>query len=394
MKEPGPRKTSLDALRPSNRQGSLTPEDARALDSPGSFPFPASDSPTAAKMVATPKTPATPSSGDHLAPSWRSTSFNASRNGRTSFSQDRDRAPVASPISPPLPSGRGVGQTMKRLGIKGKKSKGSKGIGPADVIILNFDNQEDGGEVITDAGSRPSMSAESRPSFGGGARPSFSSMLRSPFANGRPSFEVMGRHALASAETATKAPSQGDSNGLIPSPVAPSFGSLDPTRQVSTKLSNITDGDGKTDGSQVAGLGIGSVQWSEAMPSHKSEGVDIPGSASDGTFTTRGVQTPENGSLSHSYSSQLPARSDSTGATSPVGERVSMDTVPPPAGPVKSAELLALEDMLGRFPQQQKVLLQDISARVAQTPLVGAGGSTSKEDVTSSSGVFLSFVES
>ena len=36
--------------------------------------------------------------------------------------------------------------------------------------------------------------------------------------------------------------------------------------------------------------------------------------------------------------------------------------------------LLALEAMLGRFPQQEKVLLQDISARVAQSADAKAGG--------------------
>lgn len=334
------RKGSLDILRPSNRRGGAT-----ALESPASMPSSALTSPGAAKFVLTPKSPAPSTWSEQLAPSWRS------KNGRTSFSQDRDRAPVASPISPALPSSRGVGQAIKRLGIKGKSSKGSKDIGPTDVAAFNFDDDGDETEVITDSGSRPSMSGEPRPSFGGGGgggggRPSFSSTMRSPFTSGRPSFETTARNGLTAGDAASEA------GGLIPSPVAPSFGSS--SKEFMKTI--VTDGEGRSGASAVAGLGIGSVQWSEAMPSHKGESVEIPGSASDGTFTTRGAQTPENGSLSHSMDAGSMA--------------------------AKSAELLAFEDMLGRFPQQQKVLLQDISARVAKTPVVG-GASASREDVSS-----------
>ncbi|CDW99776.1 hypothetical protein [Sporisorium scitamineum] len=366
------RKGSLDILRPNYKRGGAT-----ELESPASMPSSALTSPAATKLASTPKSPAPSSWSEQLAPSWRSTGFNTSRNGRTSFSQDRDRAPVASPISPALPPRRGVGQAIKRLGTKGRSSKGSKGIGPADVIVLNFDDDGDETEIIADTSSRPSMSAEPRSSFGGGARPSFSSTMHSPFVSGRPSFDTTARNGLSASDASFEA------SGLIPSPVTPSFGSSREFAKIPPNRT-VTDGDGKSSGSQVAGLGIASVQWSEAMPSHKIESVDMPGSASDGTFTTRGVHTPENGSLSHSYSSQLPARTDSTGATSPIAERASMDAGSQPAAPVKSAELLAFEDMLGRFPQQQKVLLQDISARVAQTPIVGAGGgSSSREDISS-----------
>ncbi|CBQ68642.1 conserved hypothetical protein [Sporisorium reilianum SRZ2] len=376
------RKGSLDILRPGNKRGGAT-----ALDSPASMSSSALTSPAAPKFASTPKSPAASSWSEQRAPSWRSTGLNASR-GRTSFSQDRDRAPVASPISPALPPSRGVGQAIKRLGIKGKSSKG---IGPTDLIVLNFDDDGDQAEIIADTSSRPSMSAEPRGSFGGGARPSFSSTARSPFVSSRPSFDTTARNGLTASDSASKL-SDFETSGLIPSPVDPSFGSSkevikqvsnDPSRGAASLNRIHTDGDARSGGSQVAGLGIGSVQWSEAMPPHKGEGVDMPGSASDGTFTTRGVHTPENGSLSHSYSSQLPTRTDSTGATSLTADRASMDVGSQPAAPLKSAELLAFEDMLGRFPQQQKVLLQDISARVAQTPLVGAGGSGSREDVSS-----------
>lgn len=356
------RKVSLDMLRPSKKQSSLSHQDATT-----SMPSSILSSPAAANLLSTPKGSATPALREQLTPSWRSTSFSAQRSARTSFSQDRDRAPVASPFSPPLPSSRGVGQAFKRLGIKGKNNKGGKGIGPADLIVVDL-----GDDTNLDQSWRPSMSVESRPSFGAEARPSFSSMLRPTFGGGRPSFDATARSDV-------------ESNGLIPSPVTPSFGSHGLSQKLSKETSKSTaslqtalaDGDGRlaANGSQVAGLGINSLTWAEAIPSQKGENVDLSGSTSDGTFTTHGIQTPENGSVSHSYISQMPSRTDLTGATTPLAGRASMDSASQPTPPtVKSSELLALEAMLGRFPQQEKVLLQDISARVAQSADAKAGG--------------------
>ncbi|KAJ1023196.1 hypothetical protein NDA16_003349 [Ustilago loliicola] len=391
-----PRKISLDILRPS-RKSESTVRDGSSVESPASLRSGFLSSPTATKFTTTPRTPATPSFGEQLTP-WRSTSFSTARSsGRTSFSQDRDRAPVASPISPPMPTNSGVGQAMKRLGIKSKSKKVSKGIGPADVIVLDFDEEDTyGDDASTEMESRPSMSVEPRPSFGGGARPCFSSFARPSFGGGaRSSIEATRRNSLVAAEMVTKL-LEVEANGLVPIPVTPSFGPQLPKEmgRSSTSLNRgaAMDGDARTNGGEVAGLGIGSVQWSEGMPMGTGDSIDA--STSDGTFTSQGIQTPENGSLSHSYSSQLPYRADSTGATTPHA-RPSMDTgrsMGTP-GPAKSAELLAFEDMLGKFPQQQKSLLQDISARVAKAPIAGGGGSSSREDVASSSGVFPSLSE-
>lgn len=396
-----PRKISLDILRPSRKSESAA-RDGSSLESPASLRSGFLSSPTATKFTMTPKTPATPSFGEQLTPSWRSTSFSTTRSsGRTSFSQDRDRAPVASPISPPMPTSSSVGQAMKRLGIKTKAKKLSKGIGPADVIVLDFDDEDGyGDDAGTEVGSRRSVSVEPRPSFGGGARPSFSSLARPSFGGGpRPSIEATGRNSLVAAEMVTKL-LEVEASGLVPSPVTPSFGHQLPKEMgrgsTSLNRSAATDGDASITGGaagEVAGLGIGSVQWSEGMPMGTGDSIDA--STSDGTFTSQGIQTPENGSLSHSYSSQLPYRTDSTGAITPHA-RPSMDASRSigTSGPAKSAELLAFEDMLGKFPQEQKSLLQDISARVAKTPVAGGGGgSSSREDVASSSGVFPSLVE-
>ncbi|SPO28458.1 uncharacterized protein UTRI_04855 [Ustilago trichophora] len=387
-KDPRPRKVSLDILRP-KKQDVL--RDGTALESPASLRSTALNSPATTKFTSTPKSPATPGFGEQLTPSWRSTSFSTARTGRTSFSQDRDRAPVASPISPPLPTNRGVGQAIKRLGIKGKNKKTTKGIGPSDIIVLDFEDDRYGDEDASGISSRPSMSVETRPSFGGGARPSFSNLARPSFGGGpRPSIEATGRNSLVAAEMVTKL-LEVEASGLIPSPITPSFASHTLGQHLPSEMSRSTASLNRalTNGgeSEVAGLGIGSVQWSEGMPLHKTDSVEVSGSTSDGTFTSQGIQTPENGSLSHSYSSQLPVRMDSIGAATPLAGG-GLDAG---ATQLKSAELLAFEDMLGRFPQQQKVLLQDISARVAKTPITGSsGGSGSREDVAHSSGVFPS----
>lgn len=378
------RKISLDILRPRRQESSL--RDATALDSPASLRSPAASSPATNMFIAAPKSPATPSFGEQLTPSWRSTSFSTTRSGRTSFSQDRDRAPVASPISPPLPANRGVGRAMERLGIKGKNKKVGKGISPSDVIVLDFDGDGDENE------SRPSTSVEPRPSFGGVARPSLSNAAR-PSLGGYvgPSIEATGRNSLVAAEMVTKL-LEVEASGLIPSPVTPSFGSNalgqhhanDLGRSTTSLVRSPVDGEESFSGTEVAGLGIGSVQWSEGMPLHKSDSIEVSGStsASDGTFTSQGIHTPENGSLSHDSAPHGPYRSASMGATTPLAGSA------PDAGQDKTAELLAFKDMLGRFPQQQKVLLQDISARVAKTPIAGGGRSGSGEDEASSSGVF------
>ncbi|KAJ1575584.1 hypothetical protein NDA12_002331 [Ustilago hordei] len=386
-----PRKISLDILRPS-RKSESTVREASSLESPASLRSGFISSPTTNKLSTTPKTPATPSFGEQLTP-WRSTSFSTARSaGRTSFSQDRDRAPVASPISPPMPMSSSVGQAIKRLGIKSKGDKASKGIGPADVIVLDFDDEQGcGDDASNEMGSRPSMSVEARPSFGGGARPSFSSFARPSFGGGpRPSIEATGRNSLVAAEMVTKL-LEVEASELVPSPVTPSFGQQLPKEMGGSSASlnrgAAIDGDASPNGGEMAGLGIGLVQWSDGMPMGAGDSIDA--STSDGTFTSQGIQTPENGSLSHRYTSQLPYRTDPTGATTPHA-RPSMDTgrsMGTP-GPAKSAELLAFEDMLGKFPQQQKSLLQHISARVAKTPNVGGGGPSSREEVTSSSCVF------
>ncbi|GAC99708.1 CMGC/DYRK/DYRK2 protein kinase [Pseudozyma hubeiensis SY62] len=351
-----PRKTSLDILRPMRKRSDTNLHDSDQLALSSSLRSPSTF------LTSTPKSPATPGMREQLTPSWRPTGFGAPRSGRSSFSQDRDRAPVASPMSPPLPSGRGVGQAFRRLG---RKNKSNKGIGPADVIIVDRNDDVDGNEVPGDWSWRPSMSTEPRPSFGTDARPSFSGLLRPTVGGGdRPSFDSISR------------PEVGVSS-LMPSPVTSSFATNGPRQRPSKELSKSTasvhaspadeEGRSASDGSVVAGLGINAIAWTEAVPSQKGENNDLSGSTSDGTFTTHGVSTPENGSLSHSCMSQMPTRSDLTGATTPLAGRVSMDVVSQPTPPpVKSAELLALEAMLGRFPQQEKVLLQDISARVAQ----------------------------
>ena len=198
---------------------------------------------------------------------------------------------------------------------------------------------------------------------------------------------MTGRNALVAAEMVTKL-LEVEANGLAPSPAIPSSGGNGLGQQLPTGSDRSTtslnrspvDGEESGNGAEVAGLGIGAVHWSEGMPLHNNDSVEVSGSASDGTFTSQGVQTPENGSLSHSL---MPTTMDSTGATTPLaytGESVES----PATVQVKSAELLAFEDMLGRFPQQQKVLLQDIAARVAKTPIAGG----SREDVVNSSGVF------
>lgn len=386
-----PRKISLDILCPS-RKSESTVREASSLESPASLRSGFISSPTTNKLSTTPKSPATPSFGEQLTP-WRSTSFSTARSaGRTSFSQDRDRAPVASPISPPMPTSSSVGQAIKRLGIKSKGDKASKGIGPADIILLDFDDEQGcGDDASTEMGSRPSMSVEARSSFGGGARPSFSSFARPSFGGGpRPSIEATGRNSLMAAEMVTKL-LEVEASKLVPSPVTPSFGQQLP-KEMGGSSASLTrgaaiDGDTSANGGEMAGLGIGSVQWSDGMPMGAGDSIDA--STSDGTFTSQGIQTPENGSLSHRYTFQLPYRTDPIGATTPHA-RPSMDTgrsMGTP-GPAKSAELLAFEDMLGKFPQQQKSLLQHISARVAKTPNVGGGGPSSREEVTSSSGVF------
>ena len=386
-----PRKISLDILCPS-RKSESTVREASSLESPASLRSGFISSPTTNKLSTTPKSPATPSFGEQLTP-WRSTSFSTARSaGRTSFSQDRDRAPVASPISPPMPTSSSVGQAIKRLGIKSKGDKASKGIGPADIIVLDFDDEQGcGDDASTEMGSRPSMSVEARSSFGGGARPSFSSFARPSFGGGpRPSIEATGRNSLMAAEMVTKL-LEVEASKLVPSPVTPSFGQQLP-KEMGGSSASLTrgaaiDGDTSANGGEMAGLGIGSVQWSDGMPMGAGDSIDA--STSDGTFTSQGIQTPENGSLSHRYTFQLPYRTDPIGATTPHA-RPSMDTgrsMGTP-GPAKSAELLAFEDMLGKFPQQQKSLLQHISARVAKTPNVGGGGPSSREEVTSSSGVF------
>ncbi|SNX85707.1 uncharacterized protein MEPE_04416 [Melanopsichium pennsylvanicum] len=360
-----PRKVSLDILRPNKKEEML--RDASAFESSASLGSTALSSAATTKFTSkTPKSPATPGFGEQLTPSWRSTSFSTIRTGRTSFSQDRDRAPVASPISPPLPTNRGVGQAIKRIGIKSKSKKVSKGIGPSDVIVLDFEDEayEDG------ESSRPSMSVEPRPSFGGSARPSFGG-------GPRPSIEATGCSSFLAAEMATKL-LEVEASSLISSPIAPSFGS--------TQLANIEMGKSTTslhrNEGEIAGLGIGSVQWSEGMPLHKTESVDVSGSASDGTFTSQGIQTPENGSLSHSYSKM---DGSTAGAITILAGEDDGTTITGGQMVNKSAELLAFEDMLGKFPQQQKNLLQDISARVTgKTPIAG------KEDGVGDSGVFHS----
>lgn len=389
------RNASLDIVRNGTAYEAASSRPA-ALESPASLGSTVASSPAAGRSAMTPKSPGSMAMfGEQLTPSWRSTSFSTARTGRTSFSQDRDRAPVASPISPPMPSSRGAGvsQAIKRLGIKGKSKKTGKGIGPSDVIVLDYDEDETAEDALREAAARPSMSLEPRPSFGGGARPSFSNLARPSFGGGaRPSIEVTGRNSLVAAEMVTKL-LEVEASGLIPSPVSPSFGSNGLGQHSQSDFAKSTtslgrkgaESDAIIGGAEVAGLGIGSVQWCEGMPLHKAGNGEAMGSASasDGTYPSQGVQTPENASLSHSTSMQMLAKSDMAWA----GTDGDTDATPSTPGlpPPKSSELVALEALLGRFPQQQKELLQDISARVAKTPKMDKrGGWDSREDVASS----------
>ncbi|SPO47125.1 uncharacterized protein PSANT_04812 [Moesziomyces antarcticus] len=389
------RNASLDIVRNGTAYEAASSRPA-ALESPASLGSTVASSPAAGRSAMTPKSPGSMAMfGEQLTPSWRSTSFSTARTGRTSFSQDRDRAPVASPISPPMPSSRGAGvsQAIKRLGIKGKSKKTGKGIGPSDVIVLDYDEDETAEDALREAAARPSMSLEPRPSFGGGARPSFSNLARPSFGGGaRPSIEVTGRNSLVAAEMVTKL-LEVEASGLIPSPVTPSFGSNGLGQHSQSDFAKSTtslgrkgaESDAGLGAAEVAGLGIGSVQWCEGMPLHKAESGEAmaSASASDGTYTSQGVQTPENASLSHSASMQMLPKSDMAWA----GTDGDTDATPSTPGlpPPKSSELVALEALLGRFPQQQKELLQDISARVAKTPKMDKrGGWDSREDVASS----------
>lgn len=381
-----PRAVSLDILRPGKKQVVALRDDSleTALEQLSMAASPS----TPAQVPLTPRTPVTPGWSDQLTPSWRTASFQTARSARTSFSQDRDRAPVASPISPPLPSSRssGVGQAFKRLGLKGKNSKAnSKGIGPSDVIVLGFEDGSDADVISPETGlRRPSVSVEPRSSFGGGARPSFSNMGRPSIGGGRPSFQATGRNSLAAAEMVTKL-LEVEASGLVPSPVTPTFGSngFEQRHALETVTGTAALRQAHLDGNGDAGLGFGSMQFSESTPYHTADSMEASGSVStsDGTFTSQGAQTPENESVSynHSMMSQTPLEIDAAEATTPHagGNRA----------PIKSADLLAFEDMLGRFPQQQKVLLQDISNRVAKAP------TTSHKDCASSSGVFPSLAE-
>uniref|UniRef100_V5ERX2 Uncharacterized protein n=1 Tax=Kalmanozyma brasiliensis (strain GHG001) TaxID=1365824 RepID=V5ERX2_KALBG len=274
-----------------------------------------------------------------------------------------------------------VAQAIKNLGIKNPTKKGGKGIGPNDVIVLGFDHDREEGDLSQEMSSRPLVSVESRSSFGGGARPSFSALARPSFSTARPSLDATRSNSLMAAELATKQ-LEAEAIAMMQSPFIPSSGSEGLSEQAPTAspLRGLAGSLGKT--SEPAGLGLDAGPYPDTLPSRKSESMDISGSTSEGTFTTQGIQTPDNMSLSHSYMSQLPARSDwTTGATTPLAGRASFDTGSQMTVALKSPEQLAFEDMLGRFPQQQKSLLQDISARVGKTPVLGSAGWTSREDL-------------
>lgn len=329
-KEGRPRNVSLDMLRPGKWQEGASPRFAASC--------------TALDL---PESPHTPGKTERLVPSRLSMGLGTPRSGRTSFSQDRDRAPVASPISPLLPSGSGFGQAFKRMG---RRSKGTKGIGHMQAIQLGLGGGEDDVHEPKAVQARHSaMSADTRASFSGTSRPCLDGH--------NSSFEV-------------SSPRQVQASALEQSPAAHSFGSNGMGPKLWTKSGKTTsaDGDARPSANQVAGMGFNSMAWPEATPSQKNESLDVSGSASEGTVTTHDIPTPETGSLSHSYVSPTPTRADLPGAMTPLAGRGSIDVASQStAQTTKAAELTALQAMLGRFRQQEKALMQDITARVAQS---------------------------
>jgi hypothetical protein len=152
-----------------------------------------------------------------------------------------------------------------------------------------------------------------------------------------------------------------EASALAPSPVTPSFFSNNGSAQ--RLVENAEDMAFPTEGSTVAmaGLGIGSIEWTEGLSANKTDGgeTSMTTSTSEGTYNSHGVQTPENGQnhpLSH-HLLMTPSEEVRTPLASP-------NAMYPH---IKSPDLRAFEDMLGKFPQQEKALLHGISARVVGT---------------------------
>ncbi|KAN0061333.1 hypothetical protein ACQY0O_006179 [Thecaphora frezii] len=338
------------------------------------------------------RSPKKMSFGESLSPSWSRPSFNLQRNGRTSFSQDRDRAPVASPLSPPKNYGSkspALIQAMKNLRVPGKRSKSfGKGIGPGDIVIPNFDDYdcEDDDNAAFD-GVRPSMSlarpsmSASRPSMSA-SRPSMSASRPSMSAS-RPSMNLArpsvhldrqgantsgaGRSSLASAEMMTRL-LEVHADAMVSTPVTATFPSEGGERSAPASLidsmASETDGsvytaaEYSTDG--MVGLGLGSLaDMSNASRPSLSASVssgDLRGLKNSDSQSNNLLKTPDvaaanaNGNSGFVYVAKTP-------------------------------ELIAFEDMLGKFGQREKALLKDISARVGTTPHLGSEAARCGESV-------------
>ncbi|EPQ31428.1 uncharacterized protein PFL1_00763 [Pseudozyma flocculosa PF-1] len=370
-------KRSMDVGRPRNLDqlvlGAMQPQP---------FPSEASPLPSPTVQFQETKSPRKMSFGDSLSPAWSRPSFNIQRSGRTSFSQDRDRAPVASPISPPKNYGSkspALVQAMKKLRVPGKRSKSfSKGIGPGDVIIpdfddYDFDEYDDGGAF---EGSRPSMNL-ARPSMSGsrpsmsGARPSMSGVrpsmnLARPSVNlERKSFDTSsagaGRSSLASAEMMTRL-LQVHTDAMVATPLTATFpheasempgsaSAADAGMASETDASVHTAAEYSAD--SMVGLGIGTLaelpNASRPSLSASTSNGDLRGLRIADGHGNNLLKTPDAASLNGNGFVYVP----------------------------KTPELMAFEDMLGRFGQREKELLKDISSRVgttpAQTPGLGHG---------------------
>lgn len=235
----------------------------------------------------------------------------ATRSGRSSFSQDRDRTPVASPISVPLANNRGaLGQAMHILRGKGK----SKGVGPSDVLVVQLAEDKEGRQdLVMDAVRRPSVGTPASLAVSNG----FSKRLNGDIS--------------ARPKSPTSAPVQTGSYGKEAAPAH----------------------------DQSIGLGLAPLDVHEGVVvAHGGEGSLMTSTTSEGTFSTLGAQTPE----SHSTGVQV--------AHTPVHAS-------------QQPDLRAFDAMLGNFPQQEKVLLRDISARALEqrtTPI--ASNSRSDDDLS------------
>lgn len=241
-------------------------------------------------------------------PAWTMASFGTPRLGRTSFSQDRDRSAVASPISPMREkTGRSpaiLQNAMKK--VRGKSSKNlSKGIGPGDVAFA-FDDGDD--EELMD--ERESMQL-GRPSMDPGSTP--------------------GRSSFAAAEMMTKL-LEAQANAMAPSPITPSFQSRNASLTGLGQAGSDTDGGSmygsnrnRSEDNVGLGLGLGSM-------------AGMPGASGRSFSASQIMRSPELGSSNGSIYTP------------------------------KTPEMMAFADMLGKFGEKEKQLFKGISARVGDKP--------------------------